>query len=350
MTSAGKIDVHRVYYECKKCLHHEFNVDVSLGCETTYSKQSKRLVTLSAASWGFETAEKNLHEMTGLRLSPNTIKKIACEVGAEMKTFTRESSDLHEDFAQTPGNTEFTTDGVTVRTTKGWRETKVGMFVKRPAGEPRTAENWDKTPLPKPKKKVGFAQIITKKQLAASLPHWMKRLKIYAPWDVDITADGAKWIENMCVAHFPNADILLDIFHAGDHVQTMLKALFPCGEKQREHFKRLRGALLSRGWDGLYDEFESLKTTVGDAAWTKHAAKTFAYFENRRTRLHYPERLAAGLPIGSGLVEGSCKQIVTRRLKPSAGCRWRVRTVNRLLGVLTALSTGTWGMFWKKRR
>jgi len=94
----------------------------------------------------------------------------------------------------------------------------------------------------------------------------------------------------------------------------------------------------------------SLKTTVGETAWTRHASKTYAYFHARRTRLHYPERLAAGRPIGSGLIEGSCKQIVSRRLKPSAGCRWRVRTVNRMLGVLTALYTDTWGMFWTKRR
>jgi len=65
------------------------------------------------------------------------------------------------------------------------------------------------------------------------------------PWDVLITADGAVWIENMCVAHFLNADILLDIFHAGDNVQTMLKNLFPRDEKQRDvYFNRLRGALL----------------------------------------------------------------------------------------------------------
>ena len=181
MTSAGKVDVCRVYFECKKCLHHEYDVDVSLGCTGTYSRQAMRLISLAGASWGFETAEECLEEMTGLKLSPNTINKIACEVGAEMKTFVRESKYLHDDFSQTVGNTEFTTDGVTVRTTKGWREVKVGMFVKRPAGEPRTAENFEKTPLPNPKKKVGFAQIVTKKQLAASLPRWQKRLKIHAP-------------------------------------------------------------------------------------------------------------------------------------------------------------------------
>jgi hypothetical protein len=341
-----------VYFECKRCLHHEYDVDVSLGCEGSYSDHARRLISLAGASYGFETAEKCLEEMTGLKLSANTINKLSCEVGAAMKTWTRESKELHDNFAQTVGNTEFTTDGVMVRTTTddSW-EVKVAVFAKRPAGDPRTAENWKKTPLPKVKKKIAVAQIVTSKRLASSLPHWQKRLKLHAPWDVRITADGAKWIENMCVAHFPNADILLDIYHACDHVQTMLKNLFPRDEKQRkEHFEKMRHAVLSRGWEGLYDEFESLKTTVGDSAWTHHVSKTFAYFEARRARLNYPKRLAAGLPIGSGLIEGSCKQIVTRRLKPSAGCRWRIRTVNRMLGVLTALYTDTWGMFWKKPR
>ena len=124
----------------------------------------------------------------------------------------------------------------------------------------------------------------------------------------------------MCDAYFPNADRLLDIFHACEHFHTMLKGLFPKGEKQRdEHFEKLRGALLSHVWDGLYDEFESIKTTVGDEQWTFHATKIFAYFEARRAYLNYPARLATGRLIGSGLIEGSCKQIVTRRLKPSAG-------------------------------
>ena len=280
MTSAGKIDVHRVYYKCKKCRHHEYEVDVSLGCEGSYSDQAMRLISLAAALGGLRKAEEYLAEMTGLKVSPNTIKKVACEVGAEMKTWMRESEELHDGFAQTPGGTEFTTDGVMVRTVdREWCEVKVVVFAKRPRGKPRTAENWKKTPLPKPTKKIAVAQIVTAKRLTSSLPHWLKRLKIHSPWDVRITADGAKWIENMCVLYFPNADILLDIYHACEHLQTMLKNLFPRDEKQRkEHFEKMRHSVLSRGWDGLYDEFMSLKTTVSDDAWTHHASKTYAYF------------------------------------------------------------------------
>ena len=45
----------------------------------------------------------------------STINKIACEVGAEMETWMRESKELHDDFTQTVGSMEFTTDGVMVR-------------------------------------------------------------------------------------------------------------------------------------------------------------------------------------------------------------------------------------------
>ena len=130
-------------------------------------------MTLAGSAWGFETAAKHLEEMTGLKVSANTIDKVTCEVGAEMKTWTRESRELHDDFAQTPGNTEFTTDGTTVRTVDGdWREVKIALFVKRLKGKLRTAENWKTTPLPTPAKVVGFAQVITAKRLTASLPHW----------------------------------------------------------------------------------------------------------------------------------------------------------------------------------
>ena len=72
MTSAGKIDVCRVYYKCKTCRYHEYDVDVSLGCEGSYSNQAMRLISLAGSSWGFETAEECLEEMTGFKLSANT--------------------------------------------------------------------------------------------------------------------------------------------------------------------------------------------------------------------------------------------------------------------------------------
>ena len=124
-----------------------------------------RLISLARASWGFETAEKRLAEMTGLEVSSKTIQKVSCEVGVEINRWTRESPELHEQFAQTPGETEFTTDGVSVLTTTGWREVKVSEFVKRLPTEARTAENLES--LNRPKMHLGVAKIVKCEHLSA---------------------------------------------------------------------------------------------------------------------------------------------------------------------------------------
>ena len=45
------------------------------------------------------------------------------------------------------------------------------------------------------------------------------------------------------------------------------------------------------------------------------------YFERNRDRMKYDEYLAAGYPIGSGVVEGACRHLVKDRMERT-GMRW----------------------------
>ncbi|MGL6194525.1 MAG: hypothetical protein ACRC2T_06845, partial [Thermoguttaceae bacterium] len=57
-------------------------------------------------------------------------------------------------------------------------------------------------------------------------------------------------------------------------------------------------------------------------------------------------RCWSGLSIGSGQVEGACKNLVGRRLKQTGAC-WEVGRVNRM-GVLCAILYGDqWKAYWK---
>ena len=47
-------------------------------------------------------------------------------------------------------------------------------------------------------------------------------------------------------------------------------------------------------------------------------------------------RLAEGRSIGSGQIEGACKNLIGRRLKQT-GARWKVRRVNRLAGLCSIM-------------
>ena len=72
------------------------------------------------------------------------------------------------------------------------------------------------------------------------------------------------------------------------------------------------------------------------------------YFYRQREHLGYAGRLASGQSIGSGLVEGSCKQVIGRRLKQT-GARWRIRRANRMATLCCTLHGDTWKPYWEQR-
>ena len=55
----------------------------------------------------------------------------------------------------------------------------------------------------------------------------------------------------------------------------------------------------------------------------KAAHQAAGYFAQRREQVRYPDFVAAGYQIGSGLAESACKRFGTDRMK-GAGMRWTV--------------------------
>ena len=72
------------------------------------------------------------------------------------------------------------------------------------------------------------------------------------------------------------------------------------------------------------------------------------YFERRADSLGYAERLACGQSIGSGQVEGACKQVIGRRMKQT-GARWRIRRANRMATLCCAFHGDAWNPYWHQR-
>jgi hypothetical protein len=70
------------------------------------------------------------------------------------------------------------------------------------------------------------------------------------------------------------------------------------------------------------------------------------YLANHQHHLNYAQRLASGQSIGSGQVEGGCKNMIGRRLKQT-GARWRVRRVNRMAGLCSLMYSHQWTTYWQ---
>ena len=76
--------------------------------------------------------------------------------------------------------------------------------------------------------------------------------------------------------------------------------------------------------DGVAQVIRALRHLRSKHPECERIAQVLGYFRNNRHRMGYAEAKDQGLPIGSGVVEATCKTLVTERLKRS-GMRWSER-------------------------
>lgn len=257
-----------------------------------------------------------------------------------MAAWQRTAPSVREDFQKAEGDIEFTADGTMVNTTEGWQEVKLALFAKRPRGEPATPEEWDDRILPKPTARVAFAAIEGSDRFGSRFGQWAARLGIRDTSQVTTLADGAKWIWEEATQNLIGCAGVLDIYHALQHVSDTAKSLF--GEESAaatEWSEGMRTTLLHDGWEGF--ERQYAKTQEAQALEDLRN-----YLGNHVSHLHYRNRLAEGRSIGSGQVEGACKNMIGRRLKQT-GARWRTRRLNRMANLCCLVYSHAWDHYWK---
>ena len=123
-------------------------------------------------------------------------------------------------------------------------------------------------------------------------------------------------------------------------------ALFGEGTAEtRTWFQAARKALREDGWYGIQEHIgRTLCGTVSDAGRTA-IDRLVAYSANHSQRLDYRHRLACGEPIGSGLIEGACKQVIGKRMKQT-GARWTVANANRMAELCCLTYSDQWAEYW----
>ena len=81
------------------------------------------------------------------------------------------------------------------------------------------------------------------------------------------------------------------------------------------------------------------------AARRKAADKTAGYLDAKAPYLDYPTALAAGWPISSGVIEGTCRYLVKDRMDIT-GARWGVATAEAVLQIRALLANGDFDAYW----
>jgi ribosomal protein L34E len=111
-----------------------------------------------------------------------------------------------------------------------------------------------------------------------------------------------------------------DLMHASEHVWQVAGVFFGEGSLDTHAWVgHVLQALLEQGPSPLMDALGKLRPHSARQKRELQNAKD--YFTMNRDRMRYPEFLAQHLPIGSGVVEATCRSLVCQRTK-DAGMRW----------------------------
>jgi hypothetical protein len=147
---------------------------------------------------------------------------------------------------------------------------------------------------------------------------------------------------------------ILDLFHALKRIREVSKVVLPKDKSRREAWvsNQLRDLLTGkvetviRRWRRLVSEAEQGKRWPKDNQ--KIVASAIGYFSNNRHRMRYDEYLLNGYPIGSGIAEGACRNLVKDRMD-CTGMHWRLPGSRAMLKTRALHLNGEWDDFVEYR-
>jgi len=340
------VKLQRVYLVCERCRLGRHAADDRLGIVGARTRQAERMLCLAGASWSFAKASRYLQELSGLKVSAGSVRNVCGGEAKRIEAWQRSSPAAVEKYHKTPGNDEFQTDGTCVNTLQGWKEMRVGVFAKRRSGEPAVPCQWHTRKIPPPAARIAFAAIEDHQTFAARWPAVASRLGIRASAALDVWADGARWIWERIDFHFAFARGTLDIYHALEHVSDTAQALYGEGSEAATGWQdQAREALLTEGWPGIERLIDQARVVAVRAPQRAALSKLADYLRPHARHLNYADRLATGRPIGSGLIEGACKNYLGRRLKQT-GARWLVPNANGMATLGSLVYADQWTDYW----
>ena len=340
-TLFGWITVKRAYYHCPDCGESIFPYDVGsgLGSEQVSPTLAKACCLL-AVDDSFEQSSRKVEAITGQKVSDNTIERVVCQVGSVRQEQQNRQLQKFFDDKQIPQSQSrperlyVAVDGTTVHETNGWHECRIGTIYFEDARKQR--------------KSFYVGRFDNSEAFGWHL--WLEVCKYgyREANEVVYLGDGAPWIRTEYHRHFGRATFIIDWFHASEYIWDCGKKLFGEGAKATDEWVHQRLDLL---WDGWTKKLlDDLKKQRKKYRGTKREALDILirYISTNEEQMRYDVFREKGYDIGSGAVEGACKNVVGKRLKQS-GMIWTRLGSSSVLALRVCWLNDQWEPLWQKK-
>jgi hypothetical protein len=162
--------------------------------------------------------------------------------------------------------------------------------------------------------------------------------------------DGEAKLRDLQELKIGRATGILDIWHVTEYLWKLAYCFHPEGSDEAEAFVETYLRKLLEGDVGRV--IGGIRQMATKRGLSKHkcekAQQCLNYFAQRREYMKYDEYLAAGYPIGSGVVEGACRHLVKDRMEQT-GMRWRIAGAQAVLSLRAIYVNTDWDAFHAAR-
>lgn len=347
MTALGPARLSRSYAHCAACAQGFFPADRLLGITGWLTPRALRMACRAGVADPFRKAEALLEDLAGWTVDADTLRRCCHEQAGHAAAQRDDRQTLPEAFGQAGGDRELHLDAGKVNTTEdGWRDVKVAVFACRARGAGCDATGLEQRDLPPPTVRSVVAAVAEATAFGTRVEEEALRLDVPLGAGLNALGDGAAWIWTLIDAHFHGAFEVLDFWHAAEKLAKAGRAVLGTGAPFAAWLAQAKGQVAGDGYLGAVEALgalscrEDLSPEAGVAV-----AEALTYFAGHQERLRYLLRLRRGQAIGSGLVEGTIKQVVNIRMKRT-GARWRVGHVGPFVEFVALADSPEWREYW----
>ena len=150
--------------------------------------------------------------------------------------------------------------------------------------------------------------------------------------------------------HRLNPTIIVDFLHVALYVWAAAWAFFERGTPEAENWVRDHLGEILRGRSSLVAAGIRRSATLRKLTPKERepADKCADYLLKYRAYLRYDKYLAAGYPIGTGVIEGACRHLIQDRMEIT-GAVWRLLSADAVLKLRSLQASGDFDEYWEFR-
>ena len=353
LTILGPVSYARSMFQCPACNATRYPGDEALDVvETTRSPGVRRLMARAGSQSTFKDGCDDLSMYAGIEVSAKDVERVAENLGREIEAWQTRERESPKDKALPLLYIAYDGTGVpmTKQELKGrkgkdgpahTREAKLGCVFTQ------TTTDANGFPVRDPNSTTFVGAIETAETFGERIYREAVRRGLLCAKRVVILGDGAEWIKNLADLHFPRATVIIDLYHAREHVSELCKSLFGADEKQVRQ-QRIR-------WWTYLDHgnvekilLQAQQKLPKNAETRRKAEAELHYLEKNKHRMRYAEFRTQGFFVGSGVVEAGCKTVIGQRLKQS-GMEWSVRGANAIIVLRCIMKSNRFEDYWESR-